>query len=205
MEKGMNEYLEVLGVSLMNIMLGSLVGAILGCAVALLTSVIRELGAVVGGICRVTQLVPGVCLILLISFGGGDRADFTFCIIAAFVGMFAAAYRDLRNTNKEILEMAKVFRMPADNMVRYIYLPGIKRTVRQVLVMGVSTCFAWGVTAEALCNISGTLGGRMFEAFSGSDRKELILWTVITVLMALVLRGVFVGVVSLMDKFTSKG
>lgn len=186
--------------SFINIGLGSLLGVFLGCGAAFAAAQVKGLHMLFMGIVSALKLIPGVCIVLLlILLSRSNNVTFLFCAVVAFVGIYETAHGALDSKDNGLVEMAQVFRMPADNTFKYIYWPKLKKAIGRASSQGVSTCMAWGITAEVVGQAEGSLGGSIYQAFIDRDMAGMMTGILIVVLATAAIKLV----IFLIGKFTA--
>ena len=102
----------------------------------------------------------------------------------------------LASTDPKLLEMARVFHMPALKKVRYIYVPALM----PYLVSGCKTALgmSWksGIAAEVIGLPSGSLGERLYTAKVYFQTEDLFAWTAVIVAVSLIFERLFLRAVN---------
>ena len=99
--------------------------------------------------------------------------------------VYTATLAGIRHTDPQLLEMARVFRLPPARRVRAIYLP-------ETMPYFVSACstalgLAWksGVAAEVIGLPDGSIGEALYQAKVFLTMPELFAWTVVIILASM--------------------
>ncbi len=93
----------------------------------------------------------------------------------------------LRQTDRKLLEMAKVFRVLPRHRLRHIYIPQILPYLVSVIGVGVGIAWKSGVAAEVIGLPQGAIGTRLYEAKITLDMRSLFAWTVAVMVMCYLL------------------
>jgi NitT/TauT family transport system permease protein len=109
-------------------------------------------------------------------------------VIIAFITMFPIIYtnvaRGVQEVDPALREMVRVYRIPAHERLRSVYLP----SVSAFLFSGISTALGFGwraiIIGEVLSQPPHGIGARLREAFAYFDVKQVISWTVCAVLIS---------------------
>ena len=88
----------------------------------------------------------------------------------------------IRAADPQLLEMARVFRIPTLRSIRYVYLP-------QVFPYFRSACGS----ALGLCWKSGSIGEQLQQAKIYLNTPDLFAWTLVIVLVSLAFEKVFLA------------
>ena len=102
----------------------------------------------------------------------------------------------IRRTETALLEMAKVFRVPAGRVLRDVHLPALQPYVRAAAHSGLGMAYKVTVAAEVLIQPPWSLGGAMQEARFYLDTTRIIGLTLTVVLLS----GVTEGLLRLVDR-----
>ena len=102
----------------------------------------------------------------------------------------------IRRTETALLEMAKIFRVPAGRVLRDIHLPTLQPYLRASAHSGLGMAYKVTVAAEVLIQPPWGLGGAMQEARFYLDTPRILALT----LTVVILSGVTEGVLRLVDR-----
>lgn len=172
--------------TMLRILAGFLLATVLGVALAALSARyvrVRELLApplagmrsvpVASFVIVALIWIPSRNLSILISF------------LVAMPILYADALSGIGQADAELLEMARLFRIPPMRQIRHIYIPTVLPRFRSAL--GVAMGLAWksGVAAEVIGIPDGSIGERLYQAKLYLATPELFSWTLTIVLMSL--------------------
>jgi NitT/TauT family transport system permease protein len=181
---GDSAFWSCVGNSFFNIILGCILGVALGCAAAFATTQAEGLNKFFAGLVGLINLIPGALLVLLlILLLKNENVTLLFCMVVAFSGIYASARSALSTKDNGLVEMAKVFRMPADNTFKYIYWPKLKTVIGGAVSQGITACIAWGITAEVVGQTKDSVGGLIHAAYSEGNVAVLFAITIYIVLL----------------------
>ena len=92
--------------------------------------------------------------------------------------------------DRQLLEMARVFRVPLGRQLTGIYLPAVLPYFRSAASLGLGLCWKSGVAAEVIGTPMHSIGQQLYFAKIYLEIDRLFAWTfVIVVLSALFERG----------------
>lgn len=91
----------------------------------------------------------------------------------------------IRSVDRQLLEMAQVFRVPALRTVRYIYLPQIMPFFYSGCSVSLGLSWKAGVAAEVIGIPRGSIGERLQQAKVYLDTPDLFAWTLVIVVLSL--------------------
>lgn len=178
--------------SFSRITLGFLLACLAGTALAALSarfSLVRELTAplmsgvrsipVASFIILVLLWVPSKSLSVVISFLMGTPV------------LYANILTGAQSMDRELAEMALVFRMPFPRRLRYLYLPQLMPFFRSACASGLGLCWKAGVAAEVIGLPDGSIGERLYEAKIYLETPSLFAWTLVIILISLLFEKLF--------------
>jgi NitT/TauT family transport system permease protein len=96
-------------------------------------------------------------------------------------------YAGLTNTDRDLIEMARVYKFGAAKLIRHVYIPSALPYFRSALLTAIG--FAWkaSIAAEVLCTPRNTMGKRLYESKIYLETADLFAWTIVVILLSLVL------------------
>ncbi|MCL2004120.1 MAG: ABC transporter permease subunit [Oscillospiraceae bacterium] len=121
--------------------------------------------------------------ILLLVFLRARSLSFIIAFLMILPIVYDTLSEGLRNTDRKLLEMAKVFRVPPLRRLRSIYIPQILPYLISAVGVGVGIAWKSGVAAEVIGLPQGSVGSRLYEAKLFLDMRGLFAWTVAVMLL----------------------
>lgn len=91
----------------------------------------------------------------------------------------------IRAVDRQLLEMARVFRIPKHRVARYIYLPQIMPFFYSACSVALGMSWKAGVAAEVIGIPRGSVGERLQQAKVYLDTPDLFAWTLVIVAASL--------------------
>ena len=95
--------------------------------------------------------------------------------------------KGIAETDRELLEMARVFHFGFFKTLWYVRLPSVRPFILSACTTGLG--FAWksGVAAEVLCLPQFAMGTALKEAKSDIETPEVLAWTVTVILLSVLM------------------
>ena len=125
------------------------------------------------------KAVPVVSFIILALVWLPSRRLSVF--ISALMA-FPVIYLNLREgagrTDPQLLERARVFRVPLLRRLRDLYIPQVLPWLRSACSLGMGLCWKSGAAAEVIGLPAGTVGEGLYHAKIYLETPELFAWTV---------------------------
>ena len=105
--------------------------------------------------------------------------------------VYVSTLSGLEHTDKKLLEMARVFRMPVWKRIHYIYVPALL----PYLVNGCRTALgmSWksGVAAEVIGIPEGSIGEQLYYSKLYLDTAGLFAWTFVIIIVSALFEHLF--------------
>lgn len=101
--------------------------------------------------------------------------------------VFGNVCQGVAATDRELLEMARVFRLGRWKTLRSIYLPSLAPYLTAAFTTGAGLAWKSGVAAEVLANTRNSIGGNIYSAKIYLETADLFAWTAVVILLSVVL------------------
>lgn len=109
-------------------------------------------------------------------------------LFISFLMVFPVLYTNvlagIRSADSQLLEMARVFRVPWKRRVRMIYLPAVEPFLLAGCTTSLGMSWKAGVAAEVIGVVGGSLGERLYDAKIYLMTADLLAWTVVIVALS---------------------
>ncbi len=109
----------------------------------------------------------------------------TLSVFISFLMVFPIVYTNMlsgiKSVDKELLDMAWVFRVGLFRRIKYIYLPHLKPYILSASSVSMGLAWKAGIAAEVIGIPDGSIGERLYEAKVYLDSGDLFAWTVVIV------------------------
>ena len=182
------EFWKSVGGSFAKIASGFFLALGAGVVCAVLASVSGVARALLTPILRLIKAVPVASFIILALFWLSSSKNLS--ILISFLMVLPVIYTNvlqgIESTDKELLEMASVFRISFGKRVRYIYIPAVLPYFVSACSVGLGFCFKSGIAAEIIGLPANSIGERLYEAKLYLLTEELFAWTAVIVLVSVV-------------------
>ena len=171
-----------IGFSAGRILTGFSLALLAGCLFAVLahtSQLLHELLAPVMQLVKATPVASFIILALLWIRSKNLSILISFLMVLPVV--YSAILVGLSNLDRELGEMAQVFRIARVRQTRYIWLPQIWPYLMQSCRVGLGICWKSGVAAEVIGLPSGSLGDALYQAKIYLQTADLFAWTFVIV------------------------
>ena len=174
--------------SLLRICVGFLTAMAVGTVLAVLTYRFSLVRALFSPLLHIIRAAPVASFIIL------ALVWIDYDIIPAFIAFLMVLpivwinmEEGIRQTDRHLLEMAALYRVPKRRVLSRLYLPAVKPFFLTACLNGLS--FAWksGVAAEVICRPEFAIGNRLQAAKLLLETPEVFAWTAVVILLSLLL------------------
>ena len=178
--------------SLVRIVCGFLIGSAAGIGLAFLSQHWTLLGDILSPAVRAMKAVPVASfVILLLIWGGSSSLAFWICFLVVFPILYLNTQQGLLALDRQLVEMADVFRIPMKSRIRYIILPGIWPFLRASFEVALGMSWKSGVAAEVIGQPLSSIGNGLYRAKIYLATDEVAAWTIVIILLSWGLEKLF--------------
>ena len=121
----------------------------------------------------------------------------SFIILALILFVLPVLYSNvlggIRAADPQLMEMARVFRIPAGRSIRYVYLPQVMPYFLSACGSALGLCWKSGIAAEVIGMPEGSIGEQLQQAKVYLDTPDLFAWTLVIVLVSLAFERAFLA------------
>ena len=160
---------------------GCLLAVVLAAAAARFAAVEELLAPLVSAV----KAVPVVSLIILILVLLDSRTlPWVIAGLMAFPPVYANVLAGIRGADRQLLEMARVFRVPPRRQLWGIWGPAVLPGFRAAVSVSTGLCWKAGAAAEVIGLCAGTIGEGLYTAKVYFQTAELFAWTAVIVALS---------------------
>lgn len=187
------DFWQKTGASLLGITAGYLLGIFAGTVLAVLTSLSDWLYTIFRPMLTVIKSTPVVSFIILALVWMQKTAVpifISFLMVTPMV--WANLSGGIRETDRNLLEMARAYGLTRRQIVRNIYLPSVMPSLLTALTTAIG--FAWkaGIAAEVISTPRNSIGAQLYNAKVYLETADLFSWTVVVVLLSMLFEKLIV-------------
>ena len=177
-----------------------LLGFALGVVVSVLLAAAAERWAWVDTLLApVIQLVKATpvasFIILALVWLNSQSLSLFISALMVFPPVYLNVLEGICRTDRRLLEMARVFRVPFGRRLRGIYLPQVMPYFRTAVSLGLGLCWKAGAAAEIIGLPAGSMGERLYTAKVYFQTADLFAWTVTIVAVSVAFERLFLALV----------
>ena len=142
------------------------------------------------------KAVPVASFIILALVWLNSRSLSLFIsALMVFPPVYLKVLEGICRTDRRLLEMARVFRVPFGRRLRGIYLPQVMPYFRTAVSLGLGLCWKAGAAAEIIGLPAGSMGERLYTAKVYFQTADLFAWTVTIVAVSVAFERLFLALV----------
>ena len=101
-----------------------------------------------------------------------------------FPPVYLGVLTGIGQTDRQLLEMARVYRVPFRRQVRYLYLSAVAPHFRSAVSLGLGLCWKAGIAAEVIGLPDQSIGEALYQAKIFFSTPELFAWTLAIILLS---------------------
>ena len=182
--------------SLLRIVLGFLLAMVGGIILAIVTSFSKNLYILFLPVINVIKAVPVASFTILALFWMSAANLSVFIAFTTVLPIiFFNAYKGITTTDKKMLEMAAVFRVPRRRILVDIYGANALPHVLAGASSGMGFAFKSGVAAELIGLVRHSIGFNLHSARTFLMTADVFAWTITIVLLSYIIEKIFVFLV----------
>lgn len=178
--------------SLARILLGFVSGVALGSALAVLTTFSRLADTLVSPPVRVIRATPVASFIILVLLW------FSRTLVPAVISMLMvipvvwdSLSNALTDVDRDLLEMAKSYKLGKIKTARYVYIPSVKPAFISACLTAQGLAWKSGVAAEVLCLPKPSIGAQLYASKIYLETPSLFALTAVVVVFSFILERIF--------------
>ncbi|MBO7252798.1 MAG: ABC transporter permease subunit [Oscillospiraceae bacterium] len=181
--------------SIGRILLGVSAATALGVLLAVFTSRFRLLELLVAPAMTAMQATPVASFtILVLIWIDRDFVPVLICGMMVLPVIWNSVSTGIRVTDKQLLEMGKVFRLPVLTRLRRIWIPSVMPFFRSACSSALGLGWKAGIAAEVLTVPKASIGRMISESKLYLLTEELFAWTLAVVLLSLLLQKLMLAI-----------
>lgn len=180
---------QITAVSIGRILLGLASAMVLGVVLAVLTSASSLADALTAPVMTVIQATPVASFaILVLIWLDRDYVPVLICGMMVLPVVWSNVSTGIRETDRQLLEMAKVYRLPKWRVLRRVYVPSVLPYFRAACSGALGLGWKAGIAAEVLTVPKQSMGRMISEAKLYLMTEDLFAWTLAVVVLSLLLQ-----------------
>lgn len=186
------EFWQRIGFSAGRILLGFGLGAVSSVVLAVAAGRWAWVEALLAPVMQLVKATPVASFIILaLVWVSGSSLSVLISFLMVLPVLYGAVRTGIGSADVQLLEMAKVFRLPLGRRLRAIWLPAVLPAFRQGCSVALGICWKSGVAAEVIGLPDGSIGDALYRAKITLSTGELFAWTFVIILLSAVFEKLF--------------
>ncbi len=182
---------RITAVSIGRILLGVAAAMALGIGLAVLTTASALLDALVEPMMTAVKAAPVASFaILVLIWLDRDYVPVLICGMMVLPVVWSNVCAGIRGVNPQLLELAKVYRLPKLRVLGRIYVPSVLPYFRAACSSALGLGWKAGIAAEVLTVPRDSMGRMISDAKLYLMTEDLFAWTLTVVVLSLILQSV---------------
>ncbi len=170
------------GQSLLRIGLGFVSGALTAILLAALGKRFFSVEEVLAPAMSLLKTVPVASfVVLLLIWWGSSALAVAICFLVVLPQLYISTLEGLKSTDRKLLEMAQVLRMPFWNRFFYVYRPALRPFLYSSMKVALGMCWKSGVAAEVIGIPEFSIGEQLYLSKIYLDTAGVFAWTAVIV------------------------
>lgn len=182
---GESSFYTTAGMSLFRIGAGFLAGFLAGVILAACSRRLPLLERLLAPFMSLLKAVPVASfVVLLLIWWGSSFLAVSICFLVVLPNIYINTLEGLKSTDRDLLEMAEVFRLPFSTRFFYIYRPALKPFLNSGLQLSLGMCWKSGVAAEVIGTPAMSIGGQLYLSKIYLDTAGVFAWTAAVIVLS---------------------
>lgn len=189
-------YWQTIGSSFLKIVTGFMMALILAILFSALAFHNKWLKELLSPFVLFLKAAPIACfIVLLLIWFGSSNLSFFVSVMIAFPPIYLNVLEGLEQTDKGLLEVAEVFRMPVFNKLMFIYRQSVAPYLVSSVSLAIGMSFKAGVAAEIIGTPDFSMGERIYMSKIYLDTAGVLSWMITVIAVCFCFEKLFVFLV----------
>lgn len=181
------DFLKTVSYSTLRITGGFLLAFIAGSIFAVLAERFHWLEILLRPYVATVKAVPVASFIILfLIWFSYDQLTVLISFLIVFPVIYSNFLQGLKSTDKNMLEMAELYKVNWRRRFVYIYLPSVKPYLVSACSIAVGMAWKAGAAAEVIGIVNGSIGEKLYNSKIYFQNADLLAWTVVIVACSVV-------------------
>ena len=196
------EFWQRIGFSAGRILLGFGLGVLSSTVLAVAAEKLEWVDALLAPVMQLVKATPVASFIILaLVWVSGSSLSILISFFMVLPVLYGAVRTGIESADRQLLEMARVFRLPLPCRVKAIWLPAVLPAFRQGCSVALGICWKSGVAAEVIGLPDGSIGDALYRAKITLSTGELFAWTFVIIVLSAAFEKLFLA---LLDKAVAR-
>ncbi len=181
-------FIKAESLTLARIFFGFIIGSVLGFAVGIITHISTLIYSLLSPILKIIRAIPVVAIIILmyLFFDSSTLPVLIVCLMVLPL-IWQTVHDGLKNTDKSLLEMSRVFNLSNRKTLVNVKLPSITANLITSCVNALGLAWKSGVAAEVICLPNISLGTMLWQGKGSVNFDEVYAVTLTVVVLSIII------------------
>ena len=185
------DFWRITAVSIGRILLGVVWAMALGIVLGMLSAVSAPADALIAPVMTAVQATPVASFAILVQLWlNRNYVPVLICGMMVLPVVWSNVCTGIRETDTQLLELAKVYRLPRLRILKRIYVPSVLPYFRAACGSALGLAWKAGIAAEVLTVPKISMGRMISEAKLYLLTEDLFAWTLCVVILSLLLQKI---------------
>ena len=130
------------------------------------------------------RAVPTIAIIIVVLIWSSvERVPIVVGILILFPILYESILGGIKNVDKNLLKMSKVFKVPTKRVVRDIYIPSIYYSISSNIPSYIGLTFKVIIAGEVLSQESLSIGGEIFINKIYLESSNIFAWIIVVIVL----------------------
>ena len=183
---------QSVGFSFVRIVTGFLLAVLLGIFLAVWAYWSKTVEILTAPVIAVVKSTPVASFIILCLIWIPSK---NLSVFISFLMVFPVVYTNLleglRQTDKQLLEMADSFGAGLGKKVEFVYLSQVMPYAATACKLGLGLCWKAGIAAEVIGIPTGSIGEKLYKSKVYLETPDLFAWTIVIIFVSMTFEKIF--------------
>lgn len=195
-----SNFFQILGFTLLRVFGGIAISILAGAVLGILCGMQRWLYELIAPLTTVIRTLPVVSVIILINLWvRSGIVPLVVSFLVCFPIIWTNVVEGYRNTDPDLLEMARVFGVGRSKVLWQIYVPSIRPYMMAAMMNAIGMGWKATVTAEVLGNALPSVGMQLYYSKIYLETPTLFAWTLVLVIASFAIEKATAAIFSRKD------
>lgn len=199
------DFWQSIGFSFGRIIFGFTLAVVIGILLGIAAYVSEVVEILLNPLISVIKSTPVASFIILCLIWIPSR---NLSVFISFLMVLPIIYTNIltgiRQTDRQLLEMADVFGISMRRRIGYIYFSQVLPYFVTACRLSLGMCWKAGVAAEVIGVPSGSLGEKLYHAKIYLNTPELFAWTIVIIVISVLFETCFLAVVNYLKRYVEQ-
>lgn len=130
------------------------------------------------------RAVPTIAIIIVVLIWSSvERVPIVVGMLILFPILYESILGGIKNVDKNLLKMSKVFKVPTKRVVRDIYIPSIYYSISSNIPSYIGLTFKVIIAGEVLSQESLSIGGEIFNNKIYLESSNIFAWIIVVIVL----------------------